>query len=90
MNSPFRLRQASRFTPFSPDRFPARKAYGAGLAHDRHITFVVHVMRQLDFLSPVIASLKGEAIQKEVTGLLRVNPRNDGRKRTYILNIINH
>ncbi|MDR1090733.1 MAG: hypothetical protein LBL79_06625 [Prevotella sp.] len=26
------LRQASRLTPFSPDGFPACKAYGAGLA----------------------------------------------------------
>ncbi|MDR1090742.1 MAG: hypothetical protein LBL79_06670 [Prevotella sp.] len=31
LNSPFRLRQASRFTPFSPDGFPARKAHGARL-----------------------------------------------------------
>ncbi|MDR1092074.1 MAG: hypothetical protein LBL79_13450 [Prevotella sp.] len=26
---PSMLRQASRFTPFSPDGFPARKAHGA-------------------------------------------------------------
>ncbi|MDR1090005.1 MAG: hypothetical protein LBL79_02935 [Prevotella sp.] len=26
------LRQASRFTPFSPDGFPARKAHGAAKA----------------------------------------------------------
>jgi hypothetical protein len=29
------LKQASRFTPFSPDGFPARKAYGAGLTHNK-------------------------------------------------------
>jgi hypothetical protein len=28
-------------------------------------------------VNPVIANLKGEAIQMEVAGLLRVNPRND-------------
>ncbi|MDR1091568.1 MAG: hypothetical protein LBL79_10865 [Prevotella sp.] len=30
------LRQASRFTPFSPDGFPAHKAYGAGLKRDKN------------------------------------------------------
>ncbi|MDR1091072.1 MAG: hypothetical protein LBL79_08355 [Prevotella sp.] len=32
LNSPFRLKQTPRFTPFSPDGFPARKAYGAAKA----------------------------------------------------------
>jgi hypothetical protein len=50
MNSPFRLKQASRFTPFSPDGFPARKAYGARLKHNKNIAFVVLVMRQPDGL----------------------------------------
>ncbi|MDR1091854.1 MAG: hypothetical protein LBL79_12340 [Prevotella sp.] len=45
------LRQASRFTPFSPDGCPAHKAYGARLAHNKYIAFVVLVMRQLDGLS---------------------------------------
>ncbi|MDR1092452.1 MAG: hypothetical protein LBL79_15395 [Prevotella sp.] len=37
------------------------------------------IYKNLFKFSPVIASLKGEAIWKEVTGLLRVNPRNDER-----------
>ncbi|MDR1092435.1 MAG: hypothetical protein LBL79_15310 [Prevotella sp.] len=36
LNSPFRLRQAPRFTPFSPNGFPARKAYSAGLKHHKN------------------------------------------------------
>ncbi|MDR1090387.1 MAG: hypothetical protein LBL79_04855 [Prevotella sp.] len=43
------------------------------------IRFPVRNLRFLNFLFPVIANLKGEAIRKEVTGLLRVNPRNDGK-----------
>ncbi|MDR1090902.1 MAG: hypothetical protein LBL79_07475 [Prevotella sp.] len=43
-----------------------------------HSVFLFFFSKMLyDF--PVIASLKGEAIRKEVTGLLRVNPRNDAR-----------
>jgi hypothetical protein len=49
------LKQASRFTPFSPDGFPARKAYGAGLTHDKHIvplarTFVRALLQEQSYL----------------------------------------
>jgi hypothetical protein len=46
------LRGFTRSNPvvFSPDGYPARKTYGARLAHHRHIAFVVLVMRQPDGL----------------------------------------